>query len=68
MMLLQHISIAVRDVLSNTFHDRRICRGVPTEWPPRTPDLNPLWEHLKTLEYAAPIDNEEAVLRIVDAC
>jgi hypothetical protein len=37
------------------------------------PDLNPenfyLWRHLKTLVYAAPVDNEEALHHhIVDAC
>jgi hypothetical protein len=37
------------------------------------PDLNPLdiylWGHLKTLVYAAPVDNEEALHhRTVDAC
>jgi hypothetical protein len=34
--------------------------------------LNPLdfylWIHLKTLVYAAPVNNEEAVHRTVDAC
>jgi hypothetical protein len=42
-------------------------------WPQRSPDLNPLdfylWEHLKPLVYAAPVDNEEALHHsIVDAC
>jgi hypothetical protein len=47
-------NLSVRDVLSNTCHDRRIrvCRGGPTTWPPRSPDLNPLdfypWGHLAT--------------------
>jgi hypothetical protein len=51
-----------RNVLSNSYHDRRISRGLPTAWPPRSPDLNPLdfylCGHLKTLVYAAPFDNE----------
>jgi hypothetical protein len=65
---------AVRDVLSNTSHDRWIDTGGPTAWPPRsTPDLNPpdfyLWRHLNTLVYAAPVDNEVTLHhRIVDAC
>jgi hypothetical protein len=68
-----HFSRAVRDVLSNTYHDRWIGRGGPTAWPPRSPDLNILdfylWGHLKTLVYAAPVDNEEALhRRIMDAC
>jgi hypothetical protein len=37
-----HFSRAVRDVLSNTYHDRWIGRGGPTAWPPPSPDLNPL--------------------------
>jgi hypothetical protein len=37
-----HCSSAVRDVLNNTYHDRRIGRAEGTAWPPRSPDLNPL--------------------------
>jgi hypothetical protein len=65
---------AVRDVLSNTCHDRWIGRAGLTAWPPRsTPDLNPLhvylWRHLNTLVYAAPVDNEETLHnRTVNAC
>jgi hypothetical protein len=48
-----HFSRAVRDDLSNSYHDGWTCRGGPTAWPPRLPDLNPtnfnLWGHLKTL-------------------
>jgi hypothetical protein len=33
---------AVRDVLSNAYHDRWVGRGGPTAWPPRSTDLNPL--------------------------
>jgi hypothetical protein len=55
-----HCSRAVRDVLSNTYHDRWIGRGGHTAWPPRSPDLNPLyfylWGHLNTRVYAAPVD------------
>jgi hypothetical protein len=68
-----HLSRAVRDILSNTYHDRWTDRGEPTAWPPRSPDLNHLyfhlWGHLQTPVYAAPADNEEALHhRIVDAC
>jgi hypothetical protein len=68
-----HFSRAVRDVLSNTYHDRWIGTGGPTAWPPRSTDLNTLdfylWRHLATLVYAAPVDNEEALHnRIEDAC
>jgi hypothetical protein len=66
-------SRAVRDVLSNTYHDRCIGRGGPIARPPRSPDLNPLdfyvWGHQQTLVHAAPVGNEEALhYRIVDAC
>jgi hypothetical protein len=65
-----HCSRAVRDVLSNTRHERGIGRGGPTAWPPRSPDLNPLdfcwWGHLATLVYAAPVYEEAH--RLVDAC
>jgi hypothetical protein len=59
-------SRAVRDVLNNTCHDRGA-------WPSRSPDLNTLYfylsSHLKTLVYAAPVDNEEALHHgTVDAC
>jgi hypothetical protein len=62
-----HFSRALRDVLNSTYHQRWLnIRGGPTTWPPRSPDLNPpdfyLWGH------AAPVDNEEALHRSVDAC
>jgi hypothetical protein len=66
-----HFSCAVRDVLSNIYHDRWIGRGEPTAYPARLQDLNLdfyLWGHLKTLVYAAPVDNEEALHLIVDVC
>jgi hypothetical protein len=68
-----HFRRAVRDILSNVYHDRWIGRGGPTAWPPRSPDLNPLdfypWEHIKSLAYAAPVDNEETLChRIAHAC
>jgi hypothetical protein len=60
-----HFNRAVRDALNNTYHDRRICRGGPTAWPPRSPDMSPLyfylWGHLKSLVCAAPVGNEEAL-------
>jgi hypothetical protein len=47
------------------YNGRWIGRGGPTAWPPRSPDLNSLdfylSEHLKSLMYAAPVDNEEAL-------
>jgi hypothetical protein len=68
-----HLSRAVRDVLSNIYHDRWIGRGGPTAWLPRLSDLKSLdfylWGHLKSLVHAAPVDNKEALHhRIVDVC
>jgi hypothetical protein len=65
---------AVRDVLNNFYYGGWISRGGPTAWPPNSaPDLTPLdsylWGHLRSLVYAAPVDNEETLHhRIVDAC
>jgi hypothetical protein len=68
-ILSWHISRAVRDVLNNTYHDRWIGRGGPTAWPPRSPDLNPLyfylWGHLNTHVYALLLTLHH---RTVDAC
>jgi hypothetical protein len=68
-----HFSRAVRDVLNNTYYDRRIGRGGPTAWPPRSPDLNPLdcylWGHLNTLVYVTPLGKREALHhRTAKAC
>jgi hypothetical protein len=65
-------SRAVRDVRSNTYHDRWINRGGPNARPPWSPDLNPLnfnlQGHLKTLVYAAPVDKEEALHHRIVGC
>jgi hypothetical protein len=50
-----------------------VGRGRPTTWPPRSPDLHRqdlyLWGTLKSLVYAAPVDNEEPLHhRTVHAC
>jgi hypothetical protein len=67
-----HFSRAVRDVLTNKYHGRWTGRGGPTAWPPRSPDLNPLyfyvWGNLQTLVYAAPVNKKEAFQGTVDAC
>jgi hypothetical protein len=68
-----HFSHVMRDVLSNTYHDRWIGRGGPTAWPPRSPDLNPLdfyvFVYLEARVCAAHIDNEMALNhRSVETC
>ncbi|GBM89233.1 hypothetical protein AVEN_45275-1 [Araneus ventricosus] len=58
-----HFSIDVRNYLNANFGARWIGRGGPVPWPPRSPDLSRLnyflWEHLKSLVYANPVDSEE---------
>jgi hypothetical protein len=50
-----------------------MARRGPIAWPPHSPHLNRLdfylWGRLKSLVYAAPVDNEEALHHhIVVAC
>jgi hypothetical protein len=64
-----HLSRVMRDVLNHTSHDRWVGRSA---WALRSSDLNPLnfypWGHLKSLVYAALVDNEQSLhYRIVDA-
>lgn len=69
-----HFAIIVRNLLSRQdyFGRRWIGRGGPNEWPPRSPDLNPLdfflWGHCKSLVYAQPVNTvEELQQRIIAA-
>ncbi|KAJ4451228.1 hypothetical protein ANN_02688 [Periplaneta americana] len=55
------------------YPDRRIGRGGPIAWPPRSPDLNPidfyLWGYLKSLVYSSPVPDMESLRnRIVADC
>ena len=51
-----HFSNIVRAFLNDTFPNRWIERGGPTNWPPRSPDLSPpdyfLWGYLKSKVYS----------------
>ena len=46
-----HYARSVRNYLEEVFNNRWISRRGPIEWPPRSPDLNPLdfflWGYLK---------------------
>jgi hypothetical protein len=74
MMVLRHILAVMCEMFfSSICHDRQIDTGGPTAWSPTWPVLNPLdcylCGHLKSLVYAAPVDNEEALHhRTADAC
>lgn len=69
-----HFSLPVRQFLNENFPNRWIGRGndAPREWPPRSPDHNPLdfhfWGHMKAKVYATPVDTREDLWqRIVDS-
>jgi hypothetical protein len=69
MMALRHIIVELCEMFSAT----PIMTDGPTAWPPRLPDFNPLdfymWEHLKTVVYAAFFHNEEVLHhRVLDTC
>jgi len=54
------------------FPNRRIGRGGAQNWPPRSPDLNPLdyrvWGYMKTMAYAHKVSTTEELLqRILSA-
>jgi len=58
-----HFSLEARNILNNVFTDRWIGRRGTIEWPPRSPDLNPLdffyWGYLKTKVYETRFENLE---------
>lgn len=68
-----HFAIIVRNLLDrpNYFHNRWIGRGGPIEWPPRSPDMNPLdfffWGYCKSLVYARPVDTVEELRERIEA-
>ena len=56
-----HFSCFVTDVLNERFPDGWIGRGGPIPWPPRSPDLSPLyfflWGYINNIVYAEKIRN-----------
>jgi hypothetical protein len=68
-----HFSLVLRAFLNDRFPRQWIGRGGPTEWPARSPDLNPLdfymWGHLKSVVYTTPAnDVMELQQKVVAAC
>jgi len=54
----------VREYLNESFPNRWLGHGGPVAWPPRSPDLTPLyyvWGHMKTLVYEAKVDSRAAL-------
>jgi hypothetical protein len=73
-----HYEEDVRQWLNATYPGRWIGRGGPTAWPPRSPDITPmyflLWGHLKEQVYAVPpmtiedlVARHQAAVTTVDA-
>lgn len=59
-------------LLQRLFRNRVISLGARVEWPPRSPDLNPLdfflWGHLKSIIYRYPLETiEQLRQRITEA-
>ena len=70
----QHTTVLPRyqRIPEQCFPNRWIGRGVPAQWPPRSPDLTPMdffiWGEMKCLVYETPIDTpEERVARVAEA-
>ena len=67
-----HWSSHVRRFLDATFPNRWIGRGGPTPWPPRSPDITPLyvflWGYVKDKVFSTPVpDITNLKARITDA-
>lgn len=66
-----HYGIQVRNLLNELFPERWIGRGGPIQWPPRSPDLNPLdfffWGYLKEKVYREPVVSPEDVIARIHA-
>jgi len=67
-----HFSQAVRQYLNHKFPNRGIGRVGAQNWPPRSPDLNPLDYHvcgyMKAMVYAHKVNaREELLQRILSA-
>ncbi|GFX02368.1 uncharacterized protein TNCV_2285351 [Trichonephila clavipes] len=62
-------SADVRSALDTAYRGRWIGRGGPENWPARSPDLSCLyfflWNHMKGLVYASPVDSDEALIAVV---
>jgi hypothetical protein len=66
-----HAAYNVRAWLDTRFPGRWIGRGGPVQWPPRSPDLNPLdfylWGYLKHVVYANRPENLNSLKNAIAA-
>ena len=55
----------MREYFNESLPNRRLGRGGPVAWPPRSPDLTPLdyflWGHMKTVVYETKVDSRAAL-------
>ena len=62
-----HWLTAVREHLNKTFPNRWIGRRGPIPWPPRSPDITPLyfflWGYLKDIVYRTPANGIDVLKR-----
>jgi len=62
-----HFSQVIRQYLNHKFPNRWIGHGGAQNWPPRSPDLNPLdyhvWSYMKTMVYANKVNMREELLQ-----
>jgi hypothetical protein len=65
-----HYGEDVRQWMNVTYPGRYIIRGRPIEWPPRLPDLTPmfLWGHLKDHVYVNPSRTIEDLVARPSSC
>jgi len=66
-----HFSHVVRQYLNHKFPNRWIGRGGAQNWPPRSPDLNPLdynvWGYMKAMVCLHKVNTTELLQRIFSA-
>ena len=66
-----HFSQVVRQYVNQKFPNRWIGRGGTPNWPPRSPDLNPLdyhvWGSMKAMVCAHKVNTRELFQRILSA-
>ena len=64
-----HLSQVTRQYLNHEFPNRLIGLGVTQNWPPRSPDLNPIdyqvWGYMKAMVYVHKVNTREELLQLI---
>jgi len=67
--VLPYFSQVIRQYLNNKFPNQWIGRGGALNWPPQSPDLNPLdyhvWGYMKAMVYAHKVNMREELPRVL---